>query len=85
VSTDTHSGRHNVVLYMKEHTREFSITARTNSARLREVNEQMNGLGYTLFVLATGLSKSRANEMRDDERDTRESQGFTYRPREALS
>jgi hypothetical protein len=68
-------GEHNVVIYVKEAEKEFSITARKPSAELSKVTKYMKWLGYTSITLAEGLDEDQAKKLKNDKYSEYERKG----------
>ena len=78
-------GIHKVVLYVHEPSKRFTITARMDRSRLTGVDKQMARQGYTRTVVAEGLEKFQAEELRNRERAEWEAGGYSYQTRPAIS
>jgi hypothetical protein len=76
---------HKVVLYVHDGLKSFTVTARTDSARLGEVTRQMIGKGYTTTLVAHGLPKEEAEALKDRIRAEYIAKGYSYEIRKALS
>ncbi len=73
---------HSVVLYVHEVAKKFTITARTKSAGLSRVDQQMSQPGYTRIVVASGVGKVDANRLRDKKKEELSDKGYLYHARE---
>ena len=77
-------GSHWVVVYLDHRHRRFSITARTATSRLVEVNQQMEAAGYEVRDLAR-LAKAAAATFKDAVMAAYVAVGYEYQARPALS
>lgn len=78
-------GIHQVVVYVHEGAKGFSITARMARARLSEVDDQMAAEGFSRKVVRDGMTKEEAEDLRDEVYSRYIADGYTYQPREPLS
>jgi hypothetical protein len=78
-------GLHKVVLYFNERSKQFTITARMDRARLPGVDKQMSQRKFTRKLIAEGLDKETAEENKKRERAKWKAKGYTYQTRLKLS
>jgi hypothetical protein len=75
-------GEHQVVIYVKEEQKEFSITARKEISELSDVNEYMVWKGFTYHYLARDIDEDDANELLiKTKKEYKQDKGYTYVPR----
>jgi len=77
-------GIHKVVLYIHEPSKRFTVTARMERAHLPGVDDQMAQQGYVRTVVAEGLEKHKATEIRNKKRYEYIAKGYAYQTRPAF-
>lgn len=88
MSYKTHQKRYPyyfLVLYRNDDLKQFSVTARKPQSRLRQVNQQMEDMGFVVDTIATDLSKEVADARKLETISEYESKGYTYVKRQKLS